>query len=501
MKRRLYAPTVLLIGLLSAEIVATAHLYVSNLTLYQTIDAVRRSGYLAVPNETVAAGLTSLKTALTGGLFFTLSIGAGLSLAAMMLTWMWDRLFKRRRRALPMVLAPWITALVAVNFDGLNLVATLYVLVVPTVTATTAIVLLPTVTTMFSPRSVLWPIAAIAILALAWSLVADADLFTNVRDHLLLKKPIGRWVTNAYYNHTLYPAEAFKSLSQKQMRTCVLDPYLDRIDRVRIERIVRIRDYLPVPNGVTADLTVAPGADPTTLVLKHGNAPIMTVATRSFFKAPDDTLARFSAHLDTHRMFRKMTLGGLLVGLPLLLFTFLFNALGLVSDMAVSMAVSNAIAAALCIAVGISLLIPVYRGHQAMTLPPLPIQSLGSASDHRRIATLRKVAEERQDITLAAINLDLANSPSVAERYWLARALAGARRSEAKRLLRQLADDPVPIVRCQALWAMGKRGNHSMRPWIIKQIDTSPHWYFQMYAYRTLRKLGWVQPKADLYSR
>ena len=44
MKRRLYAPVVLFIGLLSAQIVATAHVYLSNLDLLQATEAVMRAG-------------------------------------------------------------------------------------------------------------------------------------------------------------------------------------------------------------------------------------------------------------------------------------------------------------------------------------------------------------------------------------------------------------------------------------------------------------------------
>ena len=92
MKRRLYAPAVLLIGLLSAQIVATLHVYLSNMNLLQATETVMRAGYLAVPNARVAAHLDSLTTAMAGGLFFTLSIGAGLSLVTLINAWLWDRI-------------------------------------------------------------------------------------------------------------------------------------------------------------------------------------------------------------------------------------------------------------------------------------------------------------------------------------------------------------------------------------------------------------------------
>jgi HEAT repeat protein len=63
-------------------------------------------------------------------------------------------------------------------------------------------------------------------------------------------------------------------------------------------------------------------------------------------------------------------------------------------------------------------------------------------------------------------------------------------------MLLALADDPSPIVVCQALWALGERKNRAAVPEIISRINTSSHWYIQMYGYRALRTLGWVQPRS-----
>lgn len=501
MKRRLYAPAVILIGLVSAQIVATAHVYLSNLDLLQAVGAMRRSGYLAVPNGIVADGLSALTTAMAGGLFFTLSIGAGLSLAALVTVWLWDRVFRRRLRDGALCALTWLGAIIAVNSGGWNLVATAYLLVVPGVTGTAAVMLMPARTTLLSPRGVVWPVAAAAILALLWSLVADTNLFTNVRDHLLLANPVGRLITTAYYDYTLYPAEAFKSLTQKQLRTCNLDPALTEPNLSRIERIVRSHDYLPVPSGFPADLTILPGGGQAALSLTRGHDRVMEVTDRTFFETPEDVLAHFSGRLDHNRAFRLLTLGCLLLGLPLVLFTLLFSTLSLLPDLLMTMAASNAVAALLCIVVGVSLLSPVYRGRNALAAPAVPAGDLAAAPLPARIAWLRQAAESGRDTTGVALTLDMAHSASIAERYWLARSLAGGAHPDAGRLLETLADDPATIVACQALWAMGKRNNRQMIPWIIARINTSSDWYFQMYAYRTLRTLGWVQPRSPFVSR
>ena len=177
MKRQLYAAAVLCIGLLSAQIVATAHVYLSNLNLLQATEALMRSGYLVVPNTLVTARLDTLPTAVAGGLFFTLSIGSGLALMTLGIAWLWDRAFQRRRREGLLFIFAWIAVLYLVNAHGFNMVASLYLVVVPLVTATAAILLLPARTTLISSTGVLWPISTALVLTLVWGAVSGQPSF------------------------------------------------------------------------------------------------------------------------------------------------------------------------------------------------------------------------------------------------------------------------------------------------------------------------------------
>jgi hypothetical protein len=496
MKRRLYAPAVLLVGLLSAQIVATAHVYLSNLDLLQATGAVMRTGYLTVPNTHVAEHLNRLTTAMAGGSFFTLSIGAGLSLVSLIAAWLWDRAFQRRRKASVVILLLWAAGFILVNDNGFNPVASAYLLWVPLVTGVAAIQLLPARTTLLSPAGVFWPVSAAIILALLWGLVLDQNLFTNVRDHLLLGNPAGRSITNAYYDYTLYPAEAFKSLEQKQIRTCVLGSTLDRSNRGRIERTFRTRDYLPIPAGNPADLTVDQDDNGMHFSLKNDHQRVLTVSGKDLFGDPDKVLAAFSRHQDRHRVFRLLTLGCLLLGLPLVLFTILFSALSALPNLFLTAGISDVIAAILCIVAGGILLAPVYQGHSAAIPPGGPSAGLAASTGITRIAALRHAFKNQQDIAVEAQRLGIDKSVHIAERYWLARSLSVASGPQVNDMLLALADDPVPIVACQALWAMGHRKNRDLVPTIIDRINTSSHWYIQMYGYRALRTLGWVQPRS-----
>jgi len=496
MKRRLYAPAVLFVGLLSAQIVATAHVYLSNLDLLQATEAVMRTGYLAVPNARIAEHLNQLATAMAGGLFFTLSIGAGLSLVTLIAVWMWDRAFQRRWTATGCCLILWTAGIFLVNDNGLNVVACAYLMVVPLVTGIAAIQLLPARTTLVSPVGVFWPVSAAIILALLWGLVLDRHMFTNIRDHLLLANRAGRSITDAYYAYTLFPAEAFKSLDQKQIRTCVLGGDIDRSNWSRLERTVRTHDYLPIPAGYPADLTIGQNTGEKNFSLQNNQKTVLHVPQGEMVSNPAKVLADYSRHQDRNRMFRALTLGCLVLGFPLLLFTIMFCILGALPNLFFTVGISDIIAATLCIVAGAVLLVPVYQGRTAAAAAPTPGLSLFASVGANRIAALRQACEDRRDIALVAKRHGLEKSTHVAERYWLARSLAYAKHPVAHGMLMTLVDDPVPIVACQALWAMGERNNRAVIPEIIERVNTTPHWYIQMYGYRALRTLGWVQPRS-----
>ncbi|WP_372683190.1 HEAT repeat domain-containing protein, partial [Desulfosarcina sp.] len=459
-------------------------------------EAVMRGGYLAVPNARVAKHLNALATALAGGLFFTLSVGSGLSLVTLIGAWLWDRVFRRRRTAIFCYLLIWAGGLALINGNGLNLMASAYLVVVPLVTAATAIRLLPARTTMVSPAGVFWPVSAAIILALLWSLVLDRHMFSNIRDHLLLENRAGQSITDAYYAYTLFPAEAFKSLEQKQLRTCVLDSSLDRTAWTRLEQIVRAHDYLPIPAGNSADLTIAQHTDKNRFSLASGRQPVLSVPVDEMLGSPGKALSDYSKQLDRSRMFRTLTLGCLVVGFPLILFSFLFSVLGMLPSLFLPVAISDVITAVCCIVLGGSLLVPVYQGHSATASPANPSMAFSAPSPITRIAALKQACEDQRDIAAAVKNQGIENSPHIAERYWLARSLAFTRDPAAHAMLLALADDPAPIVVCQALWALGERKNRAAVPEIIDRINTSSHWYIQMYGYRALRTLGWVQPQS-----
>jgi hypothetical protein len=496
MKRFLYAPCVLAAGLLCAQLIATIHVYGSNLKLLKTTDAIGRHGYLPVPNLHVAQHLESLSLAMAGGLFFTLSIGAGLTLLTMTGVWSWGCIFKRSTRVALISAGLWGACLFLVNSNGWNPYATAYLTIVPLGAGICAIALLPDGNDQFSISGVLCPIAAAIVLALSWTTVLDKNLFTNVRDNLLLSNRLGESITNAYYNYTLYPAEAFKSLSQKQIRTCRLGDTIPRNLRSRLEKTLRIRDYLPVKMQDPVNLTIEQTVDGKDIHFIHHQTVLFRCSPQDFFRDPGGKLKAFSADLDRHKMFRKFTLAGLLFGLPLILFTLVFTMLKLLPGCFLPAVLSNIIAGLFCIGIGIVLLIPVYQGQRAAASTTLSTDDLNSPLPPVRLAVLKNACKHRRDISGEARKFGIAKSPNIAERYWFVRNLVYSTNRETSKQLLELIKDPAPIVACQALWAMGQRKDRSVIPEIVHHLQTSSHWYLQMYGYRALKALGWVQPRS-----
>jgi hypothetical protein len=129
----LFAP--LIAGMATTQILATGFVYLSNQRILALVTDSVKAGYFPIPAGPAAASLSSFTTAFWGGLFFTLSMGAGLTL----LTWagfqLWHLLFQRSRSTLIAYAIIWAGLLAAVNLHGMVLMPSLFCLLVPLSTA------------------------------------------------------------------------------------------------------------------------------------------------------------------------------------------------------------------------------------------------------------------------------------------------------------------------------------------------------------------------------
>ena len=212
----------LLVGLILTQILATVQVYSSNTALYDGLLAIKNAGYLTIPNAHIMGRLHEIAPAFFGGLFFTFSIGAGISFFALALAWVWNRLFSRSKYLFYFYLLLWSGCLIALNIHGFKLFMTLYVLLVPPAVFAIVSKSLAYLNRQNRHHNDLIHIIPVIILALLLTWQIDGRMFTDFRDVYLLSNPFGARINSFYYKYTLYPAEVFKSLNQKMLKTGIL---------------------------------------------------------------------------------------------------------------------------------------------------------------------------------------------------------------------------------------------------------------------------------------
>jgi len=491
--RGFYGARVLFLGLVTAQILATAQVYLSNAHLYRSLTAIKDAGYLAIPNQRIMDSLGELSPAFFGGLFFTLSVGAGLSLICLAAVWVWDRLLSRNRYLLSVFALVWMGCLAEVNRRGFCPMVTSYFLLIPVVVVFASIRWMP------APfRQGIWLNKMahgipVLLLALLWTSQMDSHLFLDLRDNLLLSNPLGAKINDFYYRYTPYPAEVFKTLDQKTLKTCDLENIQQKPLVRSMERALLKHDYLHVGGDGPVDLKIAQGGNG--LVFENRGREILRTTAKDFISCPGTVLKAFSLKSDRHTFFRRFTFFSLLIGFPLTLYAILYTLCRLVSGFFLDARVSSVVASALCFAIGVTVLVVFHcsRGKE------IEVKDLTEAlkSEHwqKRVAGLKIIGQKGMEVSDFQAYHGMLTSPHVPERYWLVRALGVSRQSETYRDLLALLDDPHPNVVRMAFYALGQRADRRAVTEIMKRIEASTDWYNQWYAYKALRALGWKQTR------
>jgi hypothetical protein len=329
------------------------------------------------------------------------------------------------------------------------------------------------------------------VIALAWSTQYDSHLFIDLRDHLLMSNPAGRDVSAFYYRYTLYPAEAFKSLDQRLIRTIAWPGPAAEARHPGLKRELIRTDYLPVENVPAADLGLELRAD--RLVFTRNAEPLQEVGAERFFADPRAIMSAVSAASDRWAWFRAFTFYGVLLAFPIALYLLLLALLRLVFGAFTGGRKAEALAAAGCLLIGLGLLFQFHFSRETAPPPDEWGAALHSPRWQKRVAALREIHDRNGDIFAFSDYAPPLLSPYPQERYWLARALGTSPNPEASAQLIRLLDDPQLNVQTMALEGLARRRDRGAVSEILKRLQTSQDWYFQLYAYRALRALGWNQ--------
>jgi len=483
---------VLFLGLVVAQCIATLQVYLSNAEFHRTLIVLKEVGYLIVPNQQILPRLLSIDSAFWGGLFFTLSIGVFLTFLSWSAVWAWNRLFSRNRLFFYFCLLAWLTSLVLVNGQGVCILITLYFLFIPAIVFAAAAKLSPQGKSPSGYKSLLL-LVPLLLLAVLWATQANSRFFLNLRDKLLLSNSVGTKVNDFYYEYAYYPAEAFKSLDQKLLKSCSIGSIQRKPIEQALERTLIAYDYLPV-DGVRHPVDLVVREDNGALFFQSDGETIVQTNLQEFLASPDKLIKEFSRKTDTCSPFRSFTFFALLVSLPLVLYAACFGFFSFVCSLLLSPKISAWVASILCLFLGTALFFYVNGNVKEDSMDPG--RALTSGHWEARVAGLKLIEQKRLDVGDFEAYPRLMKSHHVAERYWFVRTLGSSRRTSTYRDLLSFLDDPNPGVVSMAFYALGQRKDSRAVPEILKRIETSGDWYNQWYAYRALRNLGWKQSKS-----
>jgi len=488
-------------GMIIAQVFFTGFVYSSNGHLHKNLIAMQEAEYqLLVPNKLVMPTLLEWKPAFCGGLFFTLTIGAGLSFTGWLTVFLWRAFPKHRPFTFSAFLLFGGYMLFRLNDHGMNLPVTFICAVIPAVAGLAAhqfYAKLPN-TAIGDYKIALLHIMVIAIIAIIWMPKASNDVFTTIRDHLLLTSSLGQKINDFYYRYTLYPAESFKTLDQKMLKTVSISAPDNNLEQ-RLENRLRAEDYLPVDTH-PADLMVT--QEDNHLIFKTRSRIVHTTTVSDFLKAPSRHLDTVSKNSDRKHFFRKMTFISLIIISPLLCYILLHAIFTMLLFFIPSASVRSACAALVCLVAGGMAALPVYHDMAGDITPFGMKRYLDSNRWQDRVSALKYLANEDVSEEIAEnIAMDetgnlfrLTTSPWIAERYWLAKAAGNSPLLTSKHIALRLLEDDQPNVACMALYSLGKQGDTTVIPLIIDHIKESTHWYVQWYAYKAIKRLGWKQP-------
>jgi hypothetical protein len=484
----------LIAGLCVAQLLAFLQVYRSNDHLHQALVRIQDAGFLAIPNNHVIPSLQQLWPAFCGGLFFTFTLGLGLTLLTCFFVWVWNWLLSRRVFSLILFLLALLACLAGINAAGANLLSSLYFLVIPAIVGMVAHLRLGKNKCGRYPwkKTVIF-LLPVMVLALLWIPRLDEQFFVNFRDNVLLTNVIGRRVNDFYYRYTLYPAQVFKSLTQKTLRTCHLeDTVSGPAGRQVVGSLIR-HDYLPVDATEDADLVVGFVSNDT-LLFKHIGREVMRLPLSEFLARSAEALQKFSDETDRFLFFRQTVFISLLLCAAVVVFLAVYLPIRLLCGLFLKKEKATVAAGWLSCLIGVGVYVFMLQSQAALPESDIDISSLSIADRRERVRALRAITAESLEIGEQRLAYQpLLHDPSVPVRYWLARALGESRLPATIDDLLVLLDDPQPNVVCMAFFSLGRRGDRRVIPLLLEKMTESGHWYEQWYGYRALKNLGWTQ--------
>ena len=505
----IWGPMVL--GWLISQIVATCLVYQSNVNLYYKMNTLLKLGYLIVPNQHVLKSLFQVTSAWWGGLFFTITLGTGLSFITIYIAIN----HKTNEHAyLPFRL--WLIFLgiiiSIIVIDGWSALI-FFIIFIPLPVFWYTRHLSLNQTARFFNIKLIHCFLIIGVLGMgAWQ--SGKLSFINIRDYYLLSNPIGIQINHFYYRYTLYPAELFKPLHLKTIKTFHVNPQKNMNNTKSNDHLKKLvnqlkkYDYLYIPdiNKPHGDMWIDISQH-NKIILKTNNRNCYHYEMDNFYNNTKEILDSFSEKIDTNSILRALTFMSLVWILPCVIMIILYDTIQFCIQWAFPELISSYHKVGLIVGIielilfsSMIFMLPQYESKyinksscdETKAHKQNILIDLQSNAWKDRLQALRKITTCSLDIGEMDYEKSL-SSPSIAERYWLARAFSKSQTKKTYYDIKRLLNDPHENVICQALYALGKRGTKKDIADIKTILNGSSFWYTQLYAYRALKRLNWHQ--------
>ncbi len=497
MNQRFYVARLLFLGLIASQILATLQIHFSNAALYQTILQIKAEGYLTIPSGDIAHTLRSLSTALIAGFYITISLGALISVITIAGVLAWDRLFDRNNVVLFALVILWAGLLVAVNFEGLNLMITAYVFLIPLVIFAATLLQEPAETRDNIWLKSLLHFLFIGVLTALWITQIDNQKLKQIRELAFFSNPLGTRLGNLYYQYYLYPANIMLPVDQKIMKTARLRYFENPQLHKAVQNAAIKRGYLIIRKSAKVDLEIKQRGN--ILTLAHQSKAILHATPDEFLTQSDSLLAEFSRRIDTYRIIRTYLLYAVVIAVPISLYILLYALVRILLRTLLGLGTSSTIAAIVCFGIGLAIFAPVYMLQKIQIESEQIGQALQSEQWQERIAGLKNSFRNQLDIQKYIQGIEIFDSPHALERYWFVKNLAqGTNPKDMDYLVAALDDSNIGVSR-EAYRALSLRGNRATAQLLYQRIQAPSNWFDQWCAYNALSTLGWrQQPKPEV---
>lgn len=483
----------LLSGLAASEIISFFLVLASNLDLGDAVRAMGHAGHLVVPNARVAQTLGSFPSAFFPAQFLVVTAGLFVTMVSLLTCGgLGLGIKKKRGRTTFFILFFLLFNLLIILDHGLvkSLKALAFTLVIPWVVFVTMPPPSPAKGMAVSWHSLLSFLIALCIGGTILATQADPGSFLRIRDHVLFDNRPGESIVRYYYRYTPYAAQTIQAPLKQQIKPCWIHPEIP--GRKRMEKILARFGWLTVAQAPSADLILEKSPGSLNLLLRTGRPLFpdkgVIVGVQDFISSPKPHLEAFSQTADTGGGLRWLCLWGLVAAMPVfgLLVFFLLARWG-----------AGIFLPPALTAPGAGLLTALLPLILIWTMMPLDLdgastlgERLSSKDAGIRVAGLRTLCREKRNIwdvvPMAVARLKMGTTP---ERYWLANALALARKHESVKVLKELMKDPALNVRCAAIRGLSRLDRGRKAKGLFKAIiENSNHWYEQQYAWQAFKR-------------